>query len=544
MSRRSYQRGSRQGSLRRTIRRLWGFFWRAGLTLLIPFLGVVAWYVWQASKFDLALVEKMPARTVLIDRDGVEYGTIHGENRRLITEPEISDFLRKALFAREDNRFLDHEGVDLIGLARATVRNIKDLDFTQGASTLSMQLARNTYELREKKSLNRKFLEIALTYRIEANYSKDEILTHYLNRIYFGSGCNGIEEAALSYFGKPTSELNRNHCALLVGIIRAPHACSPWRNLEGALKQRDEVIARLVAIGEITESEIAEIKAEDLALRDPNSEIVETSHGTRVMRRPLEAVFDSSQIKEGGLKVITSLDIEVQSALENLVNTSSLPEGAQMASLALDPQNGDILGVVGCREKRPTGFNRALDSRRDLGPELVEALINTASLERGHLPIKGNPVATGRQLGYNEVSKLLRRFGLEGKFGKGDDFFRGSLSVSLLELATAYATILEEGSRPAPVFIRKVDSGDRTLFSRSPDTFPAFNDHAIPENLPTFFSGQSLSHADFWVVSLGKECVVATWIGFDQPKRFKIPETAILKISSAQKEITNALKAR
>ncbi|MCH1510751.1 MAG: transglycosylase domain-containing protein, partial [Akkermansiaceae bacterium] len=197
MSRGSHQQGRERGALRRSIRRLWAFTWRAGLTLLVPLLGVVSWYVWQASKFDLSLVEKMPARTVLIDRNGVEYGTIHGENRRLITNSEISDFLRKALFAREDSRFLEHEGVDLIGLARATVRNLKDRDFTQGASTLSMQLARNTYELREKKSLNRKFLEIALTYRIEANFTKDEILTHYLNRIYFGSGCNGIEEAAL-----------------------------------------------------------------------------------------------------------------------------------------------------------------------------------------------------------------------------------------------------------------------------------------------------------------------------------------------------------
>ncbi|MDB4544422.1 penicillin-binding protein [Akkermansiaceae bacterium] len=520
------------------IRRLWGFSWRAGLTLLIPLIGVIAWYVWQADKFDLSVVEKMPARTILIDRNGVEYGTIHGENRRLITDTEISDFLKKALFAREDSRFLDHEGVDFIGLARATVRNIKDRDFTQGASTLSMQLARNTYELREKKSLNRKFLEIALTYRIEANFSKDEILTHYLNRIYFGSGCNGIEEAALTYFGKSTSELNRNHCALLVGIIRAPHACSPWRNLEGALKQRDEVLARLIAIDEISEADAYEIKKEDLGLRERDSEIAETSHGTRVMRRPLEIVFDQSQIKEGGLRVTTSLDIGIQRSLEELVKTTKLPEGAQMATLALDPRNGDILGVVGCREERPSGFNRALDSRRDLGSELIEALINTASLERGHLPIKGRPVSTGRQLGYNECSKLLRRFGMEGVFGSGDDLFRGTLSISPLELATAYATILEGGSRPAPVFIRKVENEDNVLFSRPPAVFPAFNDHAIPEDLPVFIEGYSLSHSDYWTISLGKECLVVSWVGFDQPKRIEIPQAAILKMCASLKALS------
>ena len=537
MGRRSYQRGARQGSLRRLIRRIWAFSWRAGLTLLIPFLCVMAWYVWQASKFDLALVEKMPARTILIDRNGVEFGTIHGENRRLITEPEISEFLRKALFAREDSRFLDHEGVDLIGLARATVRNIKDRDFTQGASTLSMQLARNTYELREKKSLNRKFLEIALTYRIEANFSKDEILTHYLNRIYFGAGCNGIEEAALSYFGRPTSELNRNQYALLVGIIRATHACSPWRNLEGALKQRNEVLARLVTTKEISQTEAALIKEEELGLRERDSAIVETSHGTRVMRRPLETVFDKSQIKEGGLKVTTSLDIEIQHALEKLVNDTPLPEGAQMASLALDPRNGDILGVVGCRDQRPTGFNRALDSRRDLGPELTEALVSTASLERGHLPIKGNPVATGRQLGYNDASKLIRRFGFEGTLGSGDDLFRGTLSVSLIELATAYATLLEGGSRPAPVFIRSVKSADRSLFSRPPAIFPAFNSHAIPDDIPPFITGYSLPRTDFWTVTLGKTCLIVTWIGYDKPKRLELPNTTVSILEKSLNQI-------
>ena len=163
-------------------RSIWEFSWKATLTMMIPLLIGIAWYSWQASKFDLSEVEKIPARTVLVDRTGQEIGTIHGANRRLVSFEEIPEFLKTCLFAREDARFMSHEGVDLRGLARATIRNLKDRDFTQGASTLSMQLARNTYDLREKKSLNRKFLEIALTYRIESRFSKDEILTHYLNR--------------------------------------------------------------------------------------------------------------------------------------------------------------------------------------------------------------------------------------------------------------------------------------------------------------------------------------------------------------------------
>jgi membrane peptidoglycan carboxypeptidase len=507
--------------------------------MMIPLLIGIAWYSWQASKFDLSEVEKIPARTVLVDRTGQEIGTIHGANRRLVSFEEIPEFLKTCLFAREDARFMSHDGVDLRGLARATIRNLKDRDFTQGASTLSMQLARNTYDLREKKSLNRKFLEIALTYRIESRFSKDEILTHYLNRIYFGSGCSGLEEAALTYFGVSTAELNRGQCALLVGIIRAPHACSPRRNLEGALKQRNEVLERLLTTGEISGPEMREIRETPLNLINSAPKITETSHGARALRRPLEIVLDESQITEGGLTVKTSIDFKLQLGLEDLIKSLPLPQDCQIASLALDPRNGDILAVVGCREARPTGFNRALDSRRDLGPKMIEPLISTAALERGHVPISNNPVATGRQLHTDDAVKLMRRFGFEGSFGQGDDLYRGSVSASLLELATAYATILENGARPAPVFVRQVAKQERVLFSRPPAFFPAFSNHATPKKIPRISHGFSLPQTDYWMAGLLADRVIILWIGYDTPKKFSVGPSFASKL---QKSFENLLK--
>ncbi|TAE87583.1 MAG: hypothetical protein EAZ81_13890 [Verrucomicrobia bacterium] len=137
----------------------------------------------------------------------------------------------------------------LRGLVRATLRNIKDKKFTQGASTLSMQLARNTYEIRAK-SLHRKFLEIALTFRVEHHYSKKQIMAGYLNRIYFGVGAGhyGIEDAAQQYFGKNVSRLNEAQCAMIIGIIRGPHIFSPWRDLDAAKEQRDQVLDRMIAM--------------------------------------------------------------------------------------------------------------------------------------------------------------------------------------------------------------------------------------------------------------------------------------------------------
>lgn len=523
----SNHRQSRGAGWSRVLRRIWEFSWKGGLTLLVPLLLAIGWYAYQASKFDLVEVARMPERTVLIDREGIEFGTIHGANRRLVEYEEIPDFLKKCLFAREDARFLDHQGVDYIGLARATLRNLKDFDFTQGASTLSMQLARNTFDLREKKSLHRKFLEIALTYRVESKFGKDEILTHYLNRIYFGSGCNGIEEAALCYFGKPTSELDRGQSALLVGIIRAPHACSPRRNLEGAIRQRDEVLARLVSTREITRDEADAIMARPLGLRDPDAGEIETSHGTRVLRRPLEIVLNQAQITTGGLRVITSIDFRLQQELENLVQGAAIPADCQMAALALDPRNGDILGVVGCREENPTGFNRALDSHRDLGPDMIAPLIGTIALERGHLPIAGNPVATGRQLKDQDAVQLLKRFGFEGTLGRGDDLYRGTLSASPLELATAYATLLQSGSRPSPVFVRELLQDDKSLFQRPPSFFPAFAEHSRLEKIPRQLSGTSLSNSDFWAATLTPEKVIVLWIGYDKPRRFALDQSAI-----------------
>ena len=537
MSWNSHHRQPRWSRWVQTLKRLWEFAWKGGLTLFIPILLVIGWYAWQASKFDLSEVSRMPERTVLIDRHGAEIGTIHGANRRLVENDEIPGFLQSCLFAREDARFMDHEGVDFWGLARATLRNARDLDFTQGASTLSMQLARNTFDLREKKSLNRKFLEIALTYRIESKFSKPEILTAYLNRIYFGSGFNGIEEASLNYFDRPTSKLTRGQCALLVGIIRAPHACSPWRNLEGAIRQRDEVLARLVTTGVISQSEADTIKSEPLELRDPNAENPETGHGTRVLRRPLEIVLNKTQITTGGLKVMTSIDFKLQRGLEKIVQKSVLPAGCQMAAIALDPGNGDVLGVVGCREENPTGFNRALDSHRDLGPVMIEPLIGTIALERGHLPIEGNPVSTGRQLQVQDAIQLLKRFGFEGTFGKGDDLYRGTLSVSPLELATAYATILQNGSRPNPVFVREILQNDESLFARSPAFFPAFADHSRLKKIPAFISGTSLPETDFWAATLSPDKVIVVWIGHDSPVAFDLDTKEVTKITRSLKNL-------
>lgn len=523
MSWNSAERTRQQSIWSLRLRLTWDFIWRSALTLTTPIVILIGWYAWKATQFDYDRVAEMPARTVILDREGEEIGTIHGTSRRLMEADSLPSFFKEALYAREDSNFRNHGGVDFKGVARATLRNLKDLDFTQGASTLSMQLARNTYNLREKKSLHRKLLEIAITYRIESRYTKDEILTHYLNRIYFGAGCNGLEEASLTYFNRSTHHLNRNQSALLVGIIRAPHACSPFRNLDGALKQRDEVLTRMITLKKITNDDALKIKEEELTLRN-SSTSKSSSHAERALRRPLEIVLNKAQIIEGGLTVSSSFDGARQLALEQKITTLPLPFECQAAGIALDPRNGDILAIVGCRESKPSGFNRALDMHRGIGGELIQPLIATAALERRHLPIPGKPVSTGRQLGEHETIRLLKRFGLNGTFGKGDDLYRGNLTASPLELAAAYATILQGGKRPTPSFVRRVVRRGNELLHRPPAFFPAFSEHATPDDLSTYLEGYSLSKCDYWSVSLAEDCIHILWIGHDQPRRLKVSE--------------------
>ncbi len=404
-----------------------------------------------------------------------------------------------------------------------------------------MQLTRNTYNLggeKRTKSLNRKFLEIALTYRVESTYTKSEILTHYLNRIYFGSGCNGIEEAALTYFGRTTAQLSPAQSALLAGIIRAPHAASPHRNLPRAIQEQHQVLERLITTNQLTPQQAKEIKKTPIQLRDPTAGTTESNHAERALRRPLETILSNNQITTGGLTVHTSLDQKLQSQLELLLQQTHLPDNLQTASIAIHPSTGDILAIIGTKDPKPSAFNRALDSARDLGPNLMEPLLATIAIERGHLPIPGNPVTTGRQLHPKDAIQLLRRFGFENNFGQGEDLYRGALTTTPLELATAYATIFNQGNRPSPVYIRQLDHGEKTIFNRQTSTHPSFSQHSRPEHLPTSINGPSLPKTDHWFATLHDQQIIILWIGHDTPKSFTLPNPTIQSLTHQLKKLT------
>ena len=251
---------------------------------------------------------------------------------------------------------------------RATIRNLKDRDFTQGASTLSMQLARNCFKMRQK-SLHRKFLEIALTLRLESRYSKDEILTHYLNRIYFGAGADGIEQAARTYFGKTTHDLSEGECAMIVGIIRGPHIFSPFRNLDAAVEQRNQTLNRLIAMKLIDEARRDRILAEPIRLVKEDQRETQTSYALQAVRRELDRVMETDEIQLGGLHVYTTIDAGTE------------PDYIQYAAVTTDIKTGATLALIGGRNYSDSRFDRTRSSR-DLG-SAFEPFVAAAAAELG-----------------------------------------------------------------------------------------------------------------------------------------------------------------
>lgn len=507
------------------LRKLIRFSVKAGIVVSLIGLAIALFYFCLAFRYDLSAVAAMPERSVILDSQDRELAALHGENRRLITKEDIPPFFVAALLAREDKRFFEHHGVDVLGLLRATLRNAKDRSFTQGASTLSMQLARNSFNMRER-SLHRKFLEIAITLRIEAHYNKNEILTCYLNRIYFGSGCHGLEEAALTYFGIPAVELSRTQCALLAGIIRAPHACSPLRNLKGALTQRNEVLDRMVSEETLTAEEAEKIRSAPVGLlKHPTQH--SRSRVVPLVRRHFEELLEGTDRQDGGLVVRTTINAGYQNILEEELArfTRNLNPDIQIAAVILDAETGGIEAAIGSRNPATGRFHRALDARRDLGP-LFTPFVLTAAAERSY-PLDPSPVTTGTQLDQAEMIRLAKRFGFTGPFGQGSDLFRGTLSTTPLELATAAAVLSNGGNRPRSHLINSLRAPDDTLlFKNGSSATPAFSKGAtnealemvFPANASPVLTNTSLANTDAWGLFLHPRHVVCVWAGHDRPQ--------------------------
>jgi penicillin-binding protein 1B len=306
------------------------------------------------------------------------------EDRRLVSLQAVPRQLVDAILAAEDARFFQHPGMDLRGILRALLRNIRHGALREGGSTITQQLAKN-YFLTPEKTLSRKFKELLIALLMEAQYSKDEILEIYLNEIYLGQkgsvSVNGVGEAAFFYFGKPVPELSLSEAATLAGLIKAPNLYSPFADRERSRQRRNRVLESMLAQGRVSRQAFTAALAEPIRTVKPETYARQAPYFMDYLSQQLHSLYSPEALSTLGLSIYTSLDPEVQRAAEEallrgLANLEKAnpalrrPDSdrrLQGAVVVLHPRTGTILALVGGREYGGSQFNRITQARRQPG---------------------------------------------------------------------------------------------------------------------------------------------------------------------------------
>src|SRR5205807_7233283 len=288
--------------------RLFRYGWKITLLALIVAgsVAVFLFYTGWAATFEMKKVGEMPERNTVLDVDGKIYSRLAGANRLKVSLSEVSPFFIAAVLAREDSRFYEHKGIDWRGILRALVRDVMSGSPKEGASSITQQLARNSLPL-GGRTLSRKILEAMVALRIERQFTKQQILELYVNRIYFGNGCYGVETASQAYFGKSVLKLNLPEAALLAGLIRSPNRFSPIKNPEGAKNQRNAVLDRMVALKKISTAEADDAKRARISPHPKRMPFVQENYAMDAVQRDLNLILTQDQIDNGGLSIYTTL---------------------------------------------------------------------------------------------------------------------------------------------------------------------------------------------------------------------------------------------
>ncbi|MFZ0916938.1 MAG: transglycosylase domain-containing protein, partial [Candidatus Udaeobacter sp.] len=405
---------------------LFRYGWKITLLILAAGAGfaVFLFYGTWAQTFDMKNVGEMPERNTVYDVDGKIYSRLAGANRLKVSLSEVSPFFISAVLAREDARFYQHKGIDWHGILRAVVRDITSGSAKEGASSITQQLARNSLPL-GGRTLSRKVLEAMVALRIERQFSKQQILELYINRIYFGNGCYGVETASQAYFGKNASKLNLSEAALLAGLIRSPNRFSPLKNPEGAKVQRDVVLDRMVALKKLSPAEAEDAKRAKITAHPKRVSLIQENYAMDAVQRDLNPLLTQDQIDNGGLSIYTTLDPAVQNTAQDAIEKqltkiehqsnfhhplkasykppengegdSSMPylEGA---AVVIDNGTGGIRALVGGRDYAQSKFNRALaPANRQVG-SAFKPFVYTVAFSHGLLPssaISDGPLQPG-----------------------------------------------------------------------------------------------------------------------------------------------------
>jgi len=380
---------------------------------------------WKARSLDYRRLKEMESASLILDRNGELIGRIFIKNRDEKPLAELSKSLQQAVVSAEDSRFFSHHGVDYFGIARAITRNLKAGKGREGASTLTQQLARNTFteELPSKdRSVRRKVLEMFVAWEVENRLSKEQILELYLNRVFFGSGFYGAEAAAQGYFGKNAKDLSASESAMLAGLLRSPNQLSPWRNRKACIDSRNHVLYRMHELGVLSDAGYQAALEEDPVIKNRKSILQESYFAAMVSGQMSKLVGLENAFSEG-YRIYTTIDLKLQrnaeAALQKQLEAIERrpefkdkqtyetfdpiyrawkkrsaagseepppkPEYLQGAAVVLDNATGAIRAIVGGRDVQHSEFNRVTQAKKPPG-SAFKPIVYAAAFENGMHP--------------------------------------------------------------------------------------------------------------------------------------------------------------
>jgi 1A family penicillin-binding protein len=472
---------------------------------------------------EIRRIGVMSQATTVFDVSDRPVFTIFKEQRIEVPLERVSPHLIDAIVAVEDQRFFDHRGVDLSRVVAAAIANLREGRRAQGGSTITQQLARQSFLTRDK-TLRRKLQEVLLAAQIEHLYPKREILELYLNKVYFGDGLYGIEAASRGFFGKHASELDVAEAALLAGLVKSPSSYAPTVSLDRAKGRRTIVLMAMRDAGTIDQPEFERASSAPVRLKDTlRSEEPHGKYFLEEVRQELVRRFGWQRVYEGGLLVHSTIDLSLQTKAEDIVEASlrtieekrakvkslrGTEDGPlQGALIAMDPQTGEVRAMVGGRDFNRSRFNRAVQARRQPG-SAFKPFVYASALEAGYSPASlvenlNDPILTPQgqwvpedehstassltlraalrsssnraavrllsDVGIDKTVEYAERTGL-GTVPSVPSLALGSGEVTLESLSAAYAAFANGGLKVDPLLIRRVEDRDGgLLYEAKPD---------------------------------------------------------------------------
>jgi len=455
--------------------------------------------------------------TQLFDCKGRPLASLHAEENRtrILAANEIPVQMRQAVVAIEDERFYQHYGIDILGITRAMIKNVQAGRVVQGASTLTQQLVKNAF-LTSEKTLKRKLIEAMMAFQLERKYSKEEILTLYLNEIYFGHGAYGLDAAARIYFSKDPKDLTLIECATLAGIPKSPVAFSPFKYPENNRQRRELVLSKMVELGFISPAEYEEAKKQSIVLSKEKTEVMLAPYFVTYVRDQLLEKYGANLVYNGGLKVYTTVNIDYQRYADDAMNNAEIMKTRPVekdpdmngALVCLDVRNGHIKAMYGGRSFERSQFNRVSQALRQPGSSF-KPFVYGCAIENGALPgdmIVDEPISYTNpwthkvwsprnydlkfhgaitlmkaitnsfnvpavrvldKLTAAKVIRFTRKLGITSPMEPNLSLALGSGQFTPLELASAYGVFANQGIYTPPVAITKVEDRDGNVLEEA-----------------------------------------------------------------------------